>query len=66
MDALTPTELRVATMAAAGSTNKQIAQAMFLTIKTVESHLSQTYQKLCITGRTDLAAALDPQTGSQR
>ncbi|HEV2779406.1 MAG TPA: AAA family ATPase [Actinophytocola sp.] len=66
VDALTPTELRVATMAAAGSTNKQIAQAMFLTVKTVESHLSQTYQKLDITGRTDLAAALDPRPTGRR
>jgi DNA-binding CsgD family transcriptional regulator len=57
-DALTPTELRVAGLAAGGNTNKQIAQAMFLTVKTVEHHLRQTYQKLDITSRTGLSAAL--------
>jgi DNA-binding CsgD family transcriptional regulator len=60
-DALTPTELRVAGLAAA-NTNREIAQAMFLTVKTVETHLRNTYQKLGITGRPELAAALGKAT----
>jgi DNA-binding CsgD family transcriptional regulator len=57
-DALTPAEQRVAALAADGHTNKQVAQAMFLTVKTVETHLARTYQKLGIKGRQQLAAAL--------
>jgi len=57
-DALTPSELRVARMAAAGHTNNEIAQALFVTPKTVDTHLSHTYSKLGITSRRALAAAL--------
>lgn len=60
-DALTPSELRVAELAAAGRTNRQIAQALFVTQRTVENHLTSTYAKLGISARPDLAAAL---TGS--
>ena len=58
-DALTASELRVARMAAAGSTNRQIAQALFVTQRTVELHLSSSYTKLGITSRRQLAAALN-------
>ena len=57
-DSLTPSERRVADLAASGQTNKQIAQALFVTPKTVEVHLSNSYRKLDISGRRELAAAL--------
>ncbi len=57
-DGLTPAELRVAEAAAAGGTNKEIAQALFVTRRTVEIHLSNAYRKLGIEGREDLAGAL--------
>ena len=60
LDSLTPSERRVAAMAAEGSTNREIAQALFVTAKTVEVHLSNTYRKLGVGGRADLAGALTP------
>jgi DNA-binding CsgD family transcriptional regulator len=55
---LTPSEQRIAEMASRGSSNAEIAQALFVTVKTVEAHLTHAYQKLGITGRTELARAL--------
>jgi ATP/maltotriose-dependent transcriptional regulator MalT len=55
---LTPSERRVAEMAAEGPTNREIAQALFVTAKTVEVHLSSVYRKLGISSRSQLAAAL--------
>jgi ATP/maltotriose-dependent transcriptional regulator MalT len=57
-DRLTPSEQRVAAMATDGMTNKQIAQALFVTLKTVEGHLHHVYQKLGISGRSELRAEL--------
>jgi DNA-binding CsgD family transcriptional regulator len=57
-EALTPAEMRTARMAAEGLTNRQIAQALFLSGKTVEVHLSHAYSKLEIAGRSQLAEAL--------
>jgi DNA-binding NarL/FixJ family response regulator len=45
-------------MAADGMTNREIAQALFITKKTVESHLAGTYSKLDIRSRTQLPVAL--------
>jgi DNA-binding CsgD family transcriptional regulator len=59
-DALTPTERRVAELAAAGHGNRDIAQALFVSRKTIEMHLGHTYRKLDIDSRADLAAALAP------
>ena len=59
-DALTPSERRVAQLAADGLTNREIAQALFVTIRTVEGHLTQTYSKLDVASREQLAAALAP------
>jgi DNA-binding CsgD family transcriptional regulator len=58
VDALTATELRVARMAAEGKTNREVAQALFVTPKTVEVHLSHTYQKLGLKSRSQLPTAL--------
>jgi DNA-binding CsgD family transcriptional regulator len=58
IESLTASERRVAKMAANGLTNRQIAQALFVTLKTVEHHLSNTYRKLDITSRDELPEAL--------
>ncbi|MFG2795018.1 LuxR C-terminal-related transcriptional regulator [Streptomyces sp. NPDC048419] len=60
-DALTPSERRVAELAAQGHTNKQIAQQLFVTPKTVEVHLSAAYRKLDITTRSQLLDKLPHQ-----
>jgi DNA-binding NarL/FixJ family response regulator len=56
--ALTPSERRVAMMAAAGIMNREIAQTLFVTEKTVETHLSHAYAKLNVRSRRELEAAL--------
>lgn len=53
---LSPAEQRVAERAADGLSNKQIAQALFVTVKTVEAHLSHAYSKLGVRWRSQLAA----------
>jgi DNA-binding CsgD family transcriptional regulator len=55
---LTPSERRVAEMAAEGPTNREIAQALFVTQRTVEIHLTSIYRKLAISSRSQLATAL--------
>jgi DNA-binding CsgD family transcriptional regulator len=55
---LTPVERQVARLAAAGRSNKQIAQELFLATRTVENHLQHVYEKLGISGRTQLGDAL--------
>ena len=57
-EALTPSERRVAGLAAGGLTNRQIAQELFLSPKTVEMHLAASYRKLDVGSRHDLAGAL--------
>jgi DNA-binding CsgD family transcriptional regulator len=57
-EALTPAELRTARMASEGLTNRQIAQTLFVTAKTVETHLSHAYSKLGIASRSKLVEAL--------
>jgi DNA-binding CsgD family transcriptional regulator len=59
VESLTPSERRVAEMASEGPTNREIAQALFVTPKTVEVHLSNAYRKLGIRSRSQLAAALN-------
>jgi DNA-binding CsgD family transcriptional regulator len=59
-DALTASERRVAELAAKGASNKEIAQSLFVTLRTVELHLSNAYSKLEIHSRHELAAALEP------
>ena len=55
---LTVSERRVAELAAEGLSNREIAQALFVTSKTVETHLSRTYLKLNVVRRTQLSRAL--------
>jgi len=62
VESLTERELRVATLAADGQTNRDIAQALYVTPKTVEVHLSNAYRKLDIASRRELPAALTPST----
>ncbi|HET9673553.1 MAG TPA: LuxR C-terminal-related transcriptional regulator, partial [Gaiellaceae bacterium] len=57
-ESLTPSESRVARMAAEGLTNREIAQALFVTPKTVEVHLGSAYRKLGISSRMQLAEAM--------
>jgi len=58
VESLTPSERRVAELAASGMTNRQIAQHLFVTVKTVEAHLSAAYDKLDIESRRQLPAVL--------
>ena len=58
-DALTASERRVAELAASGVSNKEIAQSLFVTLRTVELHLSNAYSKLEIRSRHELATALE-------
>ena len=60
---LTASETRVAKMAAEGMTNREIAQALFLTEKTIEVHLTNTYRKLDIGSRSQLPRALGESLG---
>ena len=46
----------------AGASNRDIAQALFITVKTVEMHLGHTYRKLGISSRNELAAHLETAT----
>ncbi len=62
LDALTSSERRAAQLAAVGLSNREIAQNLFVTTRTVEGHLTHTYQKLAITSREQLPAALAPRT----
>ncbi len=57
---LTASERRVAELAGAGRSNPEIAQALFVTRKTVETHLGHVYQKLSISNRSELNDALQP------
>jgi DNA-binding CsgD family transcriptional regulator len=64
LESLTASERRVAQLAAEELSNKEIAQALFVTVKTVEVHLSHVYRKLEIGSRRQLAAALvGPRAG---
>lgn len=58
VESLTPSELRVARLAAGGMTNREVAGQLFVTAKTVETHLRHVYGKLGIAGRDELAGEL--------
>jgi DNA-binding CsgD family transcriptional regulator len=61
--ALTPSERRVADLAVQGQTNRDIAQQLFVTVKTVEVHLGSVYRKLGITKRNQLPALATAGSG---
>jgi DNA-binding CsgD family transcriptional regulator len=58
VEGLTPSEVRVAELAAEGLTNREVAQALFVSEKTVETHLGRVYRKLDIKSRHALPGAL--------
>ena len=64
VESLTPSERRVAQLAAEGPTNREIAQALFVTPRTVEVHLTSSYRKLGISSRSQLTAALGEPSGA--
>jgi DNA-binding NarL/FixJ family response regulator len=55
---LTPVERRVATLAAEGMTNRDVAAALFISTKTVEANLSRVYRKLGIHSRAELGRSM--------
>lgn len=57
-DNLTPTESRISELVAAGMTNREVAEKLFVTPKTVESALTRVYRKLAVRSRTELARRL--------
>jgi DNA-binding NarL/FixJ family response regulator len=59
LEALTPSELRVVQLAAAGHSNREIAHELYVTLKTIEGHLSRAYTKLGIEGRGQLSQVLE-------
>ncbi|MER6127348.1 helix-turn-helix transcriptional regulator [Streptomyces sp. NPDC001795] len=73
-DALTERERRVAALAMAGRSNREIAEALYITRRTVELHLTHTYQKLGVSRREELLTVLrdapgvcvSPPAGEQR
>jgi DNA-binding NarL/FixJ family response regulator len=65
-DELTDGERRIAELAAGGLTNRQIAEAAFVSPKTVESNLARVYQKLGIRSRAELGARMATRLGSVR
>jgi DNA-binding CsgD family transcriptional regulator len=58
IESLTPGQRRVAELAGKGLSNREIAEALFLTVRTVETHLTATYAKLKISSRRELVEAL--------
>jgi DNA-binding CsgD family transcriptional regulator len=58
VEALTPSELRVARLAAEGRSNREIACELYVTLKAIEGHLARAYAKLGIEGRSQLTHAL--------
>jgi DNA-binding CsgD family transcriptional regulator len=63
-DALTPSELRVAEMAGAGMSNPQVAQALFVTRNTIETHLRHIYEKLDIHSREEISRTLQTRSAA--
>lgn len=63
-EALTPSELRVALLAAEGRTSQVIAQSLFISTRTVDAHLNHIYSKLGINSRRDLREALALRQGA--
>ncbi|NUQ99008.1 MAG: helix-turn-helix transcriptional regulator, partial [Streptomyces sp.] len=62
---LSAAERRVAALAAAGHTNKEISQSLHITVSTVEQHLTRVFRKLRVGARRDLASVLGRDTDQQ-
>jgi DNA-binding CsgD family transcriptional regulator len=58
LDSLTASERRIAELASQGLTNREIAQTLFITARTVEGHLTSVFRKLMLDSRDELPAAL--------
>jgi DNA-binding CsgD family transcriptional regulator len=56
--ALTPTEAQIARLVAEGKTNREVAEALFVSVHTVEANLKRIYRKLGVRSRTELARKL--------
>ena len=65
VDALTASERRVAEMATQGLSNREIAEALFVTIRTIETHMRHVFQKLNANSRKELPPLLEPTTRTQ-
>jgi DNA-binding CsgD family transcriptional regulator len=64
LEALTPRERETAELAAVGMSNKEIAETLFVTVKTVEWHLKHSYRKLGLESRKDLRGLFDADRGA--
>ncbi|MCZ0983331.1 helix-turn-helix transcriptional regulator [Streptomyces diastatochromogenes] len=62
---LTAQEARIGQLARAGYSNREIAETLFLAVRTVEFHLSSVYRKLGISGRRELHSVLGPHSAVQ-
>ncbi len=66
LEALTASERRIAELAADGLTNRQIAQNLLITARTVEGHLTNVFTKLDVRTRAELPEALETTTTHAR
>jgi DNA-binding CsgD family transcriptional regulator len=64
VDSLTPAEHRVATLAAQGQSNRAIAEQLYVTRRTVETHLTHVFQKLDVSNRGELERVLPGRTAA--
>jgi DNA-binding CsgD family transcriptional regulator len=64
VESLTASERRVAELAADGRTNREIAQSLFVTARTVEGHLTNVFRKLDLDSRDQLRGAIAPVTAA--
>jgi DNA-binding CsgD family transcriptional regulator len=65
VDALTASERRVAELAGEGLTNREIAQSLFVTSRTVEGHLTSVFRKLALDSREELPEAMAAGAGAR-
>jgi DNA-binding CsgD family transcriptional regulator len=65
LESLTASERRVAELASDGQTNREIAQSLFITTRTVEGHLTSVFRKLQLDSRSELRAVLAPEAEEQ-